>query len=188
MFIALSNCVVPILFFLLQGAVGEPYYFPYDVSETSLGFLQSETEGFDTDLFRLSIQNSTVIPNAHGLFSKQDLSPNTTNEVVKIICEFRGYLIPMDSVLPGSVLPSVANEVTGDVYALEGNSVCHHVQDCVDLNSNPSGGTDSRNRTGFDLYPNCIYNTMLIYEFGKAFLVPLREIKAGDELFASFGA
>jgi len=179
-----SNINVLLLSIIMVLVVGsaESYYFPYDAPESSIGFTQSDTDGFDSDLLRLSIQNSTIIPDAKGLFSKKNIS--MSDDVVKILCEFRGFLIPMASVFPWSVVPSITNPVTQLSYGLEGNSVCHHVQDCVNLTShyNPNVTTE-----GYDLYPNCSYNAMLRFDYGKAFLVPIREIKEGEEIFASFG-
>ena len=130
-----------------------------------------DSEGFDSDLLKLYTSPSSVDNRVDGLYAKTNFDSS------QIVCELKGNLIPISSMYYGSSLPIVFNNITRQSYALEGNSACHHIQDCVNVSS-----------SSLDVLDNCQYNSYFqMTELGKIFLINYETVEKNGEFFASFG-
>ena len=137
-------------------------------------YVRDETideEGFDSDLLKLAVEPSLVDQSVDGLYAKASF------DTVQIVCELKGDLIPLHNIYYGSSLPVVLNNITLQKYGLEGNSVCHHTQDCIDTSS-----------TNLNQLGNCTYNAFFhVTELGKIFLYNKGPVAAGEEFYVSYG-
>lgn len=147
----------------------------YIKTENNLLNLQDE---FDSDLLLLHLKNSTFNSNILGVFSNIEIPINP----LIILCEVRGDLIPLKNIFPMNPLFTVRNEILNETFGIEGNSICHHVRDCVDINNY------NMNDNELLLYDNCNYNAEFITtKLGKMYLINIKPIKQNDEIFVSFG-
>ena len=127
-----------------------------------------------SDFLKIELKNATYVPSITGLYSKSFIRGYADN-TLSVICEFRGDLIPFDDAY--FPFPMVVNSITKQNYIIEGDSPCHHVNDCIDLSSE-----------NFEMFPGCSYNAVFDMSVtGKFYLYSKRDIAPGEEIFVNYG-
>lgn len=142
----------------------------------------------DSDYLDLELRKSTLPLPKHvlitGLFVKRDFKKD------EILGEYRG--------------PVVYNELSGDPvfdyedkflalndkYVLLGRSVAAYANDCINFDVKKYGSEEYKNwveKEEFPRHENCEYNSRFLYKGNKVFLVAKKDLRAGEEIFLSYG-
>eukprot|EP01038_Epipyxis_sp_PR26KG_P007410 gene7410-10101_t len=158
-----------------------------------IGQLLADIPAIDSDYLFLEIKPSSIpFKNVgQGVFAKVDIPGN------EILCEYRGAIISAD--IPfnskysfGSVI-STGEEV--NIIPDMNLPICAYINDCVSV-YNGKNGTYSNEELDlieakggiFPNYEGFYHNSATVTtKMGKIFIVSKTVIKAGDEIFLSYG-
>jgi hypothetical protein len=141
--------------------------------------------GTDSD-YMLLRTGSTSLPFAsgEGVFAKRDIPAST------ILCEYRGPVILKqysNQILDDKKLDI---EIDGVDYIIVGNTLCAKINDCANILERKQVLDDLGNEdmtVDFIPYEGYTYNSVIYAHYGKMFIVSTKDIKAGEEIFSSYG-
>ena len=139
----------------------------------------------DSDYLLLREASSTLpFPAGNGVFAKQDIPAGT------IVCEYRGPVVEAEQAtrLPSTKAMNI--DLNGVDHTIIGNTICAMINDCANILGREiildSSGQEVKPET-FAPYEGYSYNVNFLSHLGKMFAVSSRDIKEGEELFASYG-
>ena len=138
----------------------------------------------DIDNFRLEVKTSLIDNAGNGVFTTQEIKDKD------IICEYRGTVIckkddPKDSDTSKDI--NLRND-----YIIRGNTIGSMVNDLVDFSPYSveetillliTGKLKRTKRDNVALTYNCQY----IVDSDRVFIIALRDIKVGEELYCEYG-
>jgi len=142
----------------------------------------------DSDELDLEIKRSTLpLPSLvllNGLFAKRTFEPE------EIIGEYRGPIIEDEKA--GDPCFDYEDKLLGlnEKYDLLGRSIAAYANDCIDFKYEKYGTEEYKQWIEKEKFPNhkgCEYNSKFMFKGNKVFLVSTRQIKAGEEIFLSYG-
>lgn len=123
-----------------------------------------------------------------GVFAKFNIINNT------IICEYRGPII-LEEYFPifinNDKLLDIQNS-NGKEYKIVGNNVCAYINDCTSALNRSYTIQDIEMINNGSIEMNCFdnynYNSKyIITREGKAFVIAIKDINEGEEIFSSYG-
>jgi hypothetical protein len=142
----------------------------------------------DSDYSFLYMAPSTLpVPGiGTGVFAKLDIPEGET------ICEYRGQI--GDHSFDPSSDKRFAIRIDGTLRSLIGNTICAYINDCTWIHNNSFTFADIdyfmrlKNEDSIPTYPGFEYNAKyVITKMGKVFIHSTKFIKAGSEIFFSYG-
>ena len=142
----------------------------------------------DSDHLDLEIKRSTLPLPKHtlinGLFAKRTFEAN------EIIGEYRGPIVPSEKSDDPIFDPEDKMLELNEKYVLLGRSIAAYANDCVDLKLEKYGSEEYKKwveKEEFPKHQGCEQNAEFLFKANKVFLVSKRQIKAGEEIFLSYG-
>lgn len=143
----------------------------------------------DSDYFILSIKNSTLPVNNIGLgvFSKANILEG------QVICEYRGPIINNNQFhlfYTNNKLFEI-QDYHGNDFKIIGTNICSYINDCTSVISNNYTINEFENITNelflSQCFDNYSYNAKYVRQQSKVFIISIKDIKIGEEIFFSYG-
>lgn len=136
----------------------------------------------DSDYLLLEVKPSTIPGAGLGVFAKTDFESGI------ILAEYRGIII-LNNEMNVARYSDKCLELNKEVSIVGCNCIACLINDAIQFKEIYTGNeiAEIRKNNSFPLYPDKDYNCVYMNTFSKIFVMSIRSIKQGEELFCNYG-
>jgi SET domain-containing protein len=153
------------------------------IDDINITYIHSDNLYIEKRTSLLPIKNAGI-----GVFAKMNISNGT------IICEYRGPIISEEyfpMLIDNDKLLDVPNS-DGKEHKIIGNNICAYINDCTSALNRSYTLHDIEIINNGSMQINCFdnynYNSKyIVTREGKAFVIAIKDIIKGEEIFSSYG-